>query len=213
MAKVKSVLKYDRDLYRVDVLRTIQPLTPKEIRQEYARLRSIAQKRLKRFEGTKWERLKIYQDNKNAFPKTRDLSDRDVIYALKDVSSFVEKSTSTISGNKEKMRKSLATLHLNGYEAINEDNWLDFVDYMSAVEEDNEAKQYASTQMAQLFETYYNKVEPDEIIKNFDKYLDEMQKAQEEAIRNKEKAKKKKEKSGEDTSSGNLSAWLYRRDT
>ena len=55
-------LKFPREYYYPEALKA-GSLTDQQMRQEYSRLRAIANKRLQRFEGTKYENSQTYLRN------------------------------------------------------------------------------------------------------------------------------------------------------
>ena len=64
--------------------------TEKELRQEYAKLRSVAQKSLKRMGESRYRDSETYRQNRNAFPKTGSIkSKRELKRALTNITRFI----------------------------------------------------------------------------------------------------------------------------
>lgn len=171
--RTKATLKYDKDIYSYSTLKLAQPLTEKEVRQEYSRLRSIAQKRLKRFQGTEWEDTQIYKYNKDNFPKMKDIKSKDEIYhRLSLVANFITSSRSTISGLKRERKETINTLQERGYTYINNKNFKDFTEFMETIRTEKIAQIYDSKRIAELFNVAQKKKIPvDEIKKDFSSWM------------------------------------------
>lgn len=129
-------LKHDPQWYTpVHLLRV--GLNDREIRQEYSRLRAIAQKRLKRLgEADKgyWQETETYKRYKNMFPTIKEvtaMSDQMLAYKLSALSRFImDEENTTLKGLRAQRDKALETLHLNNYDFVTEDNFLDFGQFM-----------------------------------------------------------------------------------
>nr|DAD57106.1 MAG TPA: hypothetical protein [Bacteriophage sp.] len=106
----------------------------KELRKEYAKLRSVAQKSLKRLEQSRYEESEVYQKNKNAFPTTGSIkSKRDLARALTDVTRFLSAKSHSVSGLNEIRQEQVSTWQGQyGYTFVifnNFDQWLQFLDW------------------------------------------------------------------------------------
>ena len=108
--------------------------TEKELRQEYAKLRSVAQKSLKRLGESRYRDSETYRQNKNAFPTTGSLkSKRELSRALTDVTRFLSAKSHSISGLNEIRQEQVSTWNNQyGYSFVNFNNfdqWVDFLDW------------------------------------------------------------------------------------
>lgn len=103
----------------------------RELRQEYSRLRDVAQKRLKRLGASEFRDTAAYGYNEDRFIPTRDVSGIDELsHLLSDVAKFLTASTSTVTGQKEYRRKSVESLHEGGLKSINESNFKQMTDVL-----------------------------------------------------------------------------------
>lgn len=80
------------------------------LREEYSRLRSIANKRIKRMEGRP-EAIATYQQHAEGFPTVRGMSREELVYQLGEVSSFLVAKTGSLSGIKERNQEILEKLN------------------------------------------------------------------------------------------------------
>ena len=108
------------DDYRVDALRGI---SEKDLRQEYSRMRDVAQKRVKRLQKEFPEAkagqkvVQLYNDNGDVvkeyigFRELKDIHPNDLTKALSEMAKFVNAKTSTVIGQRQRMRKTMATLN------------------------------------------------------------------------------------------------------
>ena len=108
--------------------------TEKELRQEYAKLRSVAQKSLKRMGESRYRDSETYRQNKNAFPKTGSIkSKRELARALTDVTRFLSSKSHSVSGLNEIREKQVSSWHEQyGYDCVtfnNFDQWVEFLEW------------------------------------------------------------------------------------
>ena len=108
--------------------------TEKELRQEYARLRSVAQKSLKRMGESRYRDSETYRQNRNAFPATKSIkSKRELTRALTDVTRFLSAKSHSMSGLNEIRQEQVSTWNNQyGYSFVtfnNFDQWVDFLDW------------------------------------------------------------------------------------
>lgn len=108
--------------YHPDALQ--QGYTERELRREYARLRDIAQKRLKRLEASEFKNTQVVKYNKNRFVPTKTVeSVSDLAHLLTNIASFLSASRSTVSGMNAYRKKSVETLHEHGLTGITIENF------------------------------------------------------------------------------------------
>ena len=108
--------------------------TEKELRQEYAKLRSVAQKSLKRMGESRYRDSETYRQNRNAFPATRSIkSKRELARALMDVTRFLSSKSHSVSGLNEIRQEQVSTWQNQyGYSFVNFNNfdqWVDFLEW------------------------------------------------------------------------------------
>lgn len=104
----------------------------KELRKEYARLRAVAQKSLKRMGESEFAEGETYRSNVGRFTATSKLkSKRDVARALTDVTRFLSAKSHSISGLKEIRAEAVATWQAGGYEWVTTQNYNDWVRFLS----------------------------------------------------------------------------------
>ena len=108
--------------------------TEKELRQEYAKLRSVAQKSLKRLGESRYRDSETYRRNRNAFPTTGSLkSPRELARALTDVTRFLSAKSHSISGLNEIRQSQVSTWNDQyGYDFVNFNNfdqWVEFLEW------------------------------------------------------------------------------------
>lgn len=150
-------------------------MSEKELRKEYARMRDIAQKRLKRMGASEFSTSLTYKHNVGRFPKLADLGSKsEIAAAAADLWSFVKSGLSTITGLKAQRKKSLKSLEENGYDFVNKSNFQEFVDFMEWFR-DNNPKSYGSPKDEQVL--YYldnikKGLDPDEAKEKFLEYME-----------------------------------------
>lgn len=125
-----SGLKWQQEDYNPVVQIALRRHTEKELRQEYTRLRDIAQKRLSRIGATEFAESQTYKNWAGRFPVTRSIKDpKTLALALADVANFVG-GRMTLKTMKQQRARSLETLHEHKYSDINEGNFIRFGAFM-----------------------------------------------------------------------------------
>ena len=139
------------------------------MRAEYSRLRAIANKRLERFRGTKYETAQSFIRNDGKFVPLKEIStERDLIYKLYELKKFVTAKSSSVSGMKEIEKKAIETAHDRGLTWLNSGNIQDFGQFMDECRAKGYARIYGSERCAELFGTAAKKgLSPAEIQADF----------------------------------------------
>lgn len=157
MAGKRTTLKYPREYYYVEAYES-GILTPKEARQEYNRLRKVAQQRLKALGESRFSEWNIYQRNKEAFRLSGGkITDAQIGRALYDVMKFVTAKTSTITGAAAVEKKSLESLRKAGADFITKSNIASFGEYMKRARALMQSKIFDSERALELFQAASDK--------------------------------------------------------
>jgi hypothetical protein len=150
------------------------------VRKEYTRLRDISQKRLKRLKAAGLDDTQAYLKNYKHYPKLKDIkSDAELASRLSDLSRFITAKASTVSGQKDIMKKSLTTLHDNGYKFVNEGNFRDFGKFMEEYRNQMLDMSYDSGDAADLYGVVVkHQLDPEKVKADFEFWLENLDKAQ-----------------------------------
>ena len=132
-------------------------ITDKQLKAEYSRLRSIANKRLKRMEG-KPEAQETYAEHAGGFPKVAGMSRSDVVYAINDVARFLTANRGSLSGIHRTNKKIAESLKEKGIN-VPEDQLAKFGTFMNAMKKalNISRGEYASQQVAELWTELFQK--------------------------------------------------------
>lgn len=116
----KPLFSWDPDTYKIQALENIFNLSNKDdmwaIKQEYTRLRDIAQKRLKRLAESEFKNRKVVTSNVTrfynekgeivkqymGFPKIRDIHPADIPAAMAQLAKFLGAKGSTVTGQRNR---------------------------------------------------------------------------------------------------------------
>lgn len=183
-----DVQQYPDEYYIPELLRQ-GILTDAEMRQEYSRLRAIANSRLERMEGTRYTNYQSYIKNVGKYVPLSDIKTRrELIYKLSEVQKFVSARTSSISGIRELERQTLETAHERGLTFLNKDNLHLFGEFMEEARVKGYAKIYGSERIAELFGTAAKKgLNPKEVYNDFAYWMENKERLEElPKARNKE---------------------------
>jgi hypothetical protein len=145
----KATLKYEKEVYTPEGAKT---LSDHDLRKEYSRLRSIARKRLERFEGTEWTDTQVYQLNHGVYkPLSEIKSNTELRHLFSDVSRYVTASTSSVSGLEKQRRQGVKTLNERGYDFVTKENYRRFADFMEYARVANMNRMYDSKRVADYY--------------------------------------------------------------
>ena len=170
-------------LYSRDVVKNADIWTPKAIREEYSRLRSIARKRLERLERLEPDSY-AYRHNVGVYKPLKELTQTEVIKLLPELAQFIAAKTGTVTGIREARLKAVEKLREHGYEQINESNYKTFASWMEKWRSEKLTHSIGSIEVVEAFEfTVLHDIRNDDIDKDFQAYLKDIMKAEKYAER------------------------------
>lgn len=169
------MFKYPEELYNLSVLKS-NILSDKEMRKEYAHLRSVALKRVKRMEKSKFSDSDFLERYRNTFSKpASQIPENDLSYGLSDLYKFLSSDLSTIRGQKRYETKRIKGLRESGYDFIDERNLKDFGKFMEDWRLSNESMVYGSETAATLYDEFTRlKIDPNVIKKDWQEYVNKI---------------------------------------
>lgn len=104
----------------------------RELRKEYSRLRSVADKAIKRLRQAGFTNTTAYKMNVNRYIKLAEVkSKKDLVSRLSDLSRFVSSRAHTVSGTKAIQKERISSLHASGYTWVNSQNIKEFGEFMN----------------------------------------------------------------------------------
>lgn len=162
-------------------------LDSEELRAEYSRLRKIANKRLQRMEGTKYEESQTYLKNagkyitikeieqqaqipgKNLTKQQRQqLADSYIAKKTSDLYKMLTARTGSIRGMQSLENDIVNTLRERGFTFINKGNINSFGNYMEYLRILHRGQQFDSEQAAELFGSAIKKgIDPQQIAQDY----------------------------------------------
>ena len=125
-------LKYDRMSYFPDR----STLSLKEVKSEYRRLKTVAQRRLQRIGGTEFANTNTYKYNMKLFGKgkgsIKGLSERQIRKMLYQLQSFTSSDESTLTGLRKKRDNTIQRINDQyGEDIVNKQNYFEFIDFLN----------------------------------------------------------------------------------
>lgn len=169
-----SKLTYDEEWYQPAKLRAeMKAGNMAAIRKEYTRLRDISQKRLKRIGSSMFKDTQMYKRNVHHYPLLKDIqSEAELAARLSDLSRFIMSQTSTVSGMKAQMNKSLKTLHEHDYKFVTKENFISFGKFMEEYRFQKLDELYDSGDAAETYEALEkHRVDPEKVKEDFEFWL------------------------------------------
>ena len=167
MARSSKYVKFSFPIsaYQPDALKNAY--SEKQLRQEYSRLRDVAQKRLARLEASEFAGSKTVQYNKGRFIPTRAVSGKaELAHLLSDITGFLTAELSTVSGQKAYRRKSVESLREGGLTGITEKNFKQItaiLDWAAAFRE------YDPSELMRMFSAYAEEgITPAKVFENLE---------------------------------------------
>lgn len=169
-----SSLRYPVEAYVPSVVMMSKYMTEKQMISEYSRLRSIARKRLERFEGTEWVDTQQYRMNAGRYKPVKEIKNKtELVALLSDVSRFVTARTGSVSGLRVQRRQSIQSLHEHGYTFVNRKNFKQFADFMEDWRTWDRNRLYDSARVAELYHEAKKKQIPrDQLERDFEFWLE-----------------------------------------
>lgn len=160
--------KYDYNDYNPY---NLQKKDYKALRQEYGRMRSRVNKRMKTFERRGFQRSSIYRKfTQETKPLSKINNITELSYNMSTLAKIENTVLSTYRGQVRYQRETLSSLHKHGYSFVNEENIWDFADFMEEFREQKLDELYDSKTAAAIFEKVT--IAQLEIVKkDFEKYL------------------------------------------
>lgn len=126
-----------------------------DLRAEYSRLRSIAQKRISRIKGTEFEQSAIFKENRHGFLTVKQAQAQDVLVdELMSIRRFLLDPTSTLSGARERKAKILNTLNERGYTFVNSQNYWKYTQFMDFADSMLKGTYYSSDFVNDFYERF-----------------------------------------------------------
>ena len=161
-------------VYQPSISRNL--FTDREARAEYARLRKVANRRIARLEKAGYGASAIMRRYGGGFESLRGASATAVRERLGDVAAFLEKKSSSVTGQRSARNKFIATMHSLGYTYINKDNVDRFGRFMEAAKRHyGNRNAFDSNQMYTLFDqSDQSAITPEAVAEDFDYWTENM---------------------------------------
>jgi Tfp pilus assembly protein PilO len=171
----RAQLTYEDEIYTPEGAKSLDDA---DLRKEYSRLRSIAQKRLQRFVGTEWTDTQVFKLNAGVYkPLDQITSDRELRHLFSDVAKFVSSDTGSVSGLKKQRERAVRTLNERGYDFVNKQNFRQFADFMEYSRVANLNRMYDSKRIAEFYAASEKKlISSQELYKSFRSWLKKQKK-------------------------------------
>ena len=124
-------MNYPRDYYTVSSMELADVLTNKEMRAEYSRLRSIAQKRIANLRRAGYTDDNFYRYNAERYVPLADIkNENQLMQKMSDIAIFLSSRKSIVRERKKKEADILERMHKNGLDFVNKDNLQRFGEFM-----------------------------------------------------------------------------------
>ena len=175
MARIKqATLKYAWYEYTPEALQS-GVLSEKEIRDEYRRLRNIANKRIDRLEKAGYAETQAYLRNAGAYKAASNYTMAELHYKLYQVSKFIAAKSSTVSGMRLIEKEAIETLQEKGLVRIK--NLQEFGDFMDWARTKYKNSDFDSERAAEVYnEAKRRSIDIEEIKKDYELYRDKYRK-------------------------------------
>ena len=154
LIKRKPLFGFTNGEYTIINLKNENKFTDRQLFKEYQRLRSIANKRLKRIGESEFASDEFYTRWKDTFKKApSELKRRDLVYKLYDAFIFLTTPHSTVKGMRERKNSIIGELMSLGVKVQDaEAHYIEFVDFMVYAKSVLQGYMYSSEDLAELWE-------------------------------------------------------------
>lgn len=163
-------------------------VSPEDLRKEYSRLRIVANKRLSRMQGTKYEKTQTFIKNYGKYTTIAEIEEQALKHAEKlpkevrqlYVDSMVAKKTAdlykmltartgSIRGMQQVETETVERLREHGFTFITKKNLQQFGDYMEFLRIVHRGRNFDSERAAELFGTVVKKgINPQEVAEDYE---------------------------------------------
>lgn len=151
----------------------IRKLNNAELRKEYSRMRSIANKRIDRLNAAGLRTPTA----RGKFPKIAGLTNGEIERELADVSNFLRNARTTVRGERKFINSEIRILRERGYNFIDESNIYDFIEFMEKKRQELGDKVYDSGKAADVYDAGQRLKIPTKVLeKNFDYFAENIEK-------------------------------------
>ena len=148
----------------------IKGMADSAVREAYASLRGVAQKRVGRMAAQGLGR------NLPSFPTTRGLTNEEARQQLAEISRWIRDPRHTVKGYKRQRAYNLERFHEKDYNWVNENNYEDFIQYMEELREEYGSKTFDSGDAADVYNNAQRIGIPTETIKkNYDYFASHLE--------------------------------------
>lgn len=146
----------------------------KEVRAEYSRLRSVAIKRLQRLEKAGFMKLGMASTRVTSFKKLSEMEDsRSVRAALVDVYRFITSESSTVTGQRRIMDRTIRNFKFYGISNITRENFSSYIEYLTTLKEERDVQSIGGSPVVIQYLAQVKTIDmvSDELVKDFDRWL------------------------------------------
>ena len=169
-SRKQATLKYAWYEYTRQALQS-GVLSEKEIRDEYRRLRNIANKRIERLEKAGYGGTQAYLRNAGAYKSASNYTISELQYKLYQISKFVAAKSSTVSGMRLIEKEAIETLQEKGLGRVKD--LQEFGDFMSWARTRYKNSDFDSERAAEVYnEAKRRSIDIEEIKKDYELYRD-----------------------------------------
>lgn len=169
-SRKQATLKYAWYEYTPEALQS-GVLSEKEIRDEYRRLRNIANKRIVRLEKAGYGGTQAYLRNAGAYKSASNYTMSELQYKLYQISKFVAAKSSTVSGMRLIEKAAIETLQKKGLGRVK--NLQEFGDFMSWARTRYKNSDFDSERAAEVYnEAKRRSIDIEEIKNDYELYRD-----------------------------------------
>lgn len=131
-------------------------ITEKALRREYSRLRAVAVKRLQRIGESEFSGYDIFKTYNGVFKKLAEFeNETELRYTFSELYNFLNKKTSTVTGQRKRKSKIIATMHERGYTFINNENFKSTIDFLDRMKEKGIEAFYGSEKVTDTIQQHF----------------------------------------------------------
>ena len=149
----------------------IERMSNRDIRREYSRLRSTANKRLQRLQQKGFGNYGSFR-----FPTRGERSNSSIQSSLADVSRFLRDERTTVRGEQKFVEREMQMLHEKGYDFIDRSNFYDFIQFMDEKRAEVGGRLFDSGDAADVYNQGQRLNIPTKVLKkNFDFFAENLE--------------------------------------
>ena len=164
--------RYPEEYYKVSSYYGHKPLSSEQMVHEYEKMSRRVNKQLARIRESEFGTDRFYNQFYDRFPESAaGMSERNLAYALQDLTYFLQSERSSYTKARESRRKAVRSMKQVGFTFVTYNNYQDFANFMDLVKTAYGEHIYDSKRIVEYYDQHKSRdVTPEELFSDFARF-------------------------------------------